>query len=427
LPVGARSAAATPAASAAAPFVPGIIVAKRKPSTSADVLARAVVGATSMTTLPLDRVEVLNVRPGQELATVASLSTSGLVEYAEPDYLMHTADITPNDPDFSQQWALPKIEAPTAWQATLGSNRVTVAVIDTGYDLTHPDRPVNLVAGPTYTSGSAPFETPPCPAEGTNGPQDDYGHGTHVGGIVAAAFNNDQGVVGVSPDVTEMVIKAGDCDGNLADTDVALAIQYAQVNGARVINMSFGGSTDSQVIDDAIQGAWSAGLILVAAAGNEHSTAPFYPASTSNVVAVSATDQSDNLASFSNWGADIAVAAPGESILSTIAPDAPINPSPGSDYALLSGTSMAAPHVAAVAALVLSTTCGRSNAQIVSALEQGATQLDPPMPNTQFGYGRIDAVGALKAAGVAIPALPGPTPVGVTPRWIFPLVPLERC
>src|SRR5262249_38196184 len=159
--------------------------------------------------------------------------------------------------------------APAAWSTTEGSTAVTVAVIDTGYDLSHPDRPVNLIQGPTYTSASAPYDG--CPPEGTSGPNDDQGHRTHVGGTTAPALNHGQGVAGLAPGVALLVIKAGDCVGSFADSDVIQALGYAASSGAKVINMSFGGPGYDSALNAAVQSAWSSGAVLVAAAGNDGS------------------------------------------------------------------------------------------------------------------------------------------------------------
>ena len=364
-------------------FVRGVVLAKPKPGVSASRLAATVAGQLAPATLTRLGIVKLRVRAGAEVAFAEQLSRSGLVDFASPDYLRHLA-VTPNDPLYDSQWALPKIEAPLAWQTTTGSTNVTVAVIDTGYDLSHPDRPVNLIAGPTYVSAPDPS----CPPEGVNGPQDDQGHGTHVGGIVAAAFDDGIGVAGLAPGVTVLIVKAADCTGNLADSDVATAITYATDAGARVINMSFGGPTYSDVLNQGVQYAWSRGVVLVAAAGNQGSSAPFYPAWLPNVMAVSATDQNDAIAWFSNVGPDIAVAAPGVDVLSTY---------PGG-YQSLSGTSMAAPHVSAVAGLILSADGSFRNDQVVAAIERGAIGMGPGCPNQTYGYGRLDAAAALGQA-----------------------------
>jgi subtilisin family serine protease len=345
-----------------------------------------------------------------------------VADIAEPDYIRHTTDY-PNDPLFPQQWALPRINAPGAWLRTVGSSSVTVAVIDTGYDLTHPDKPANLIPGPTFTSAASQDG---CAPEGVNGPQDDFGHGTHVGGIIAAATNNNTGVAGLAPGVRLLVIKAGDCVGNLADSDVAAAVDYATSAGAQVINMSFGGTQNPAVVAASVQNAWNAGAVLVAAAGNDGASEQFYPAALPNVVAVVATDSNDGVAYFSNRGSYVTLAAPGVGILSTVPMGTPIQGS-SMPYANLSGTSMATPHVAAAAALLLSANSGLTNTSVASILELTAIPLTSTTPNQTSGYGRINVAAALCAAVGGHAQAKAPTPTGVTPRVLLPLVVMQSC
>jgi subtilisin family serine protease len=402
--------------------VPGVLLVTRRPGVTRQQL-HALAGDLGVSSVARD-VERLRVPVGQEETIASRLIASGEVDFAEPDYIRHVATV-PNDPLYSQQWSLPRVNAPTAWQLALGSPAVKIAVIDTGFDLTHPDAPAYLVAGPTFTSTAA---ADGCGPEGTDGPLDDFGHGTHVGGIIAASYDNGVGVAGLAPAVSLLVIKAGDCTGNLADSDVLAAIDAAVSDGATVINMSFGGTDYSAALASAMAEAWNAGVVLVAAAGNDRSNTPFYPASYPNVVAVSATDQSDNLAIFSSYGPDVALAAPGVSILSTMAPFTPLAGDSNELYATLSGTSMAAPHVAAVAGLIDAAVCHLTNAQVVQALERGADPLGSPVPNQSFGYGRLDAAGALVAAGLSVPSPTAVPPPGLSFRMYFPLLPSQtRC
>jgi thermitase len=405
-------------ASAASPsFVPGVVLIRRKPGVQeADLRQSTTLLALSRATSAVEKVQVT---PGQERAVADQLVASGLVELAEPDYVRQVA-LAPNDPLYSEQWSLPKVNAADAWLVTTGRPEIVVAVIDTGFDLSHPDRPIHLIAGPTFTSMAVQDH---CGPEGVSGPQDDYGHGTHVGGIIAAAANNGIGVVGLAPDLSVLVIKAGDCQGQLADSDVEQAIAVAESAGARVINLSFGGTDYSTSLEQSIQDAWNKGIVVVAAAGNQASSTPYYPAAFANVVAVAATDSNDNLASFSSFGPDIAIAGPGVSVLNLVPPSVPVDGFSTSLYASLSGTSMATPHVAAVAGLILSVTCGVTAAQVVSDLEQGAAPLGVGIPNWSFGYGRLDAAGALRAAGAVSPPVSGSPPPGVIPRAFFPFVP----
>jgi len=376
-------------------FVPGVLLARPEPGVATTRIATLIGAREGPPVAPGLGVQKFEVQPGHEQTSVERLRRSGLVAGASLDYIRHVA-VVPDDPDYPDQWDLPKIDAPGAWQTTLGSSSTTVAVIDSGYDFGHPDRPTHLIAGPTYTSTAA---ADGCPPEGIDGPQDDLGHGTHVAGTIAAGFDNGIGVAGLAPNVSVLIVKAADCTGNLADSDVVAAIEYAADHGASVINMSFGGPEQDDILDQAVEDAWSKGVVLVAAAGNQSSSAPFYPAWSPDVMAVSATDQNDSPAWFSNYGPDIAVAAPGVNILSTV---------PSFDnatgYAAESGTSMAAPHVSATAALVLSAAPGLTNVQVVQAIERGAVSLGPGCPNPYYGYGRVDVAAALAMAQAMVPS-----------------------
>lgn len=411
-PVAARS-ATNPAVTSS--FAPGVILVAPRPGVSAQQLA-GLTGESAPATPPDHLgVELLPVAPGHEYATVARLRRSGLVAAASPDYLRHTAAF-PDDPDYPAQWALPRIDAPDAWASTLGDPSITVAVIDTGEDFEHPDRPIHLIAGPTYTSVAA---RDGCATDTSATPEDDLGHGTHVAGIIAAATDNGIGVAGLAPEATVLVIKAGDCTGTLADSDIIQAINYATDAGARVVNMSFGGPEPDPVLNQAIQAAWSRGVVLVAAAGNQGSEAPFYPAALPHVVGVAATNERDARASFSNYGPDAIVAAPGVAILSTVPPFVS-----ESGYAYESGTSMASPLVAATAALVLAEHPGFTGAQVVQAIEQGADG-SGGCQTTAGAISRVDAAGALASARALASA--NRVATAWAPYHVFlPLV-LDRC
>jgi thermitase len=411
------------ASGASGGLVRGVVLVRRRPGVSLATLTSVLGEVPDLTPIPGLAVEKLRVGPGQEQATANRLRASALVEFAEPDYVRQTM-VVPNDPLYSQQWALPKIDAPGAWQTTFGTSNVVVAVIDTGFDLTHPDRPIHLSPGPTYSSLAS---LDGCPPEGVSGPRDDFGHGTHVGGIIAAATNNGVGIAGLAPNVTVLVIKAADCVGNLADSDVASALAYAVSAHARVINMSFGGTAYGNALDQAVQGAWNSGAVLVAAAGNDGRSEQFYPADLPHVVAVAATDPSDALAPFSNYGPSITVAAPGVAILGTVPNGAPITGYADTYYALLSGTSMATPHVAGIAALVLSAACRATNSQVIGAIERGAVQPGSSTPNPYYGYGRVDAAGALRAISGVTGMVAGPLQSELPRRLFLPVVATRAC
>lgn len=312
------------------------------------------------------------------------------VEYAEENYLAK-ATFIPNDPDYSSQWNLAKIDAPSAWdkqQASAGP----VAVLDTGIDATHPDLNGEVISGFNYISGD------------TN-TADDNGHGTHVSGIIEAVTNNGTGIASIGYHGTLLPVKVLDSSGSGTYGDIASGIVYATDHGAKVINMSLAGSSSSQTLTDAVNYAKNHGVLPVAAAGNNGNSTPVYPAAIPGVLAVSASTSSDTLASFSNYGSDIFVAAPGTNILSTYK----------GSYTQLSGTSMAAPHLAGLLALALSSP-NQSGLSVTSAVCQTADKVGPYAYNQSgwnqyFGCGRINA-GKLFAllSGQTPVASPTPTP-----------------
>ena len=309
------------------------------------------------------------------------LRENGLVEYVEPN-LRVEAFFTPNDPYWPNQWGPKKVEADAAWNTTLGSSDIIVAIIDTGIDYTHPDLAANYVPlGYDWVYND-------------NDPLDDNGHGTHCAGIVAATINNAIGIAGLAQ-VHIMAEKALTMDGWGYDSWIIQAIYHAVDAGAKIISMSFGGFEDSPSVYDAIKYAYDHGVLLVAAAGNEGNTSPNYPAAYDEVIAVSATDSDDNVASFSSYGMWIELAAPGVGIYSTLPTyNVTLNEPPYNrtlNYAYLSGTSMACPHVAGVAALVWSTLPDYANYKIRQILKRTADDLGDAGFDEFYGYGRVNA------------------------------------
>lgn len=308
--------------------------------------------------------------------------------YAEPHYMYLTNDtvsenagvnvITPNDLLFSTyQWNLPAIEAGQGWNLSRGSKDVTVAVVDTGVQADHPDLKGRLLSGyNAIASGGAP--------------DDDVGHGTHVAGIIGALTNNQEGVAGISWYNKILPVKALDNSGAGTTYSVAEGIIWAADQGAKVINLSLGNYADSQFLHDAIKYAYDRDVVIVSAAGNDNTERPGYPAAYEEVIAVAATNASGERASFSNYGDYIDITAPGESIASTY---------PGSQYAALSGTSMASPHVAAVAGLVRSLNPALTNKEVTELLTSNAVDLGAPGHDKYYGWGQVDIYRTLQAAG----------------------------
>ena len=298
----------------------------------------------------LVRVEL---EPGTSLVeSEAALERRSDIRYAEPNY-RYSLHATPNDPRFNELWGLDQandadIDAPEAWNLTTGSDAVTVAVVDTGVDYTHPDLAPNMVPGWDFFDNDSD-------------PTDTVGHGTHVAGTIGARGDNALGVTGVNWRVKVMPLRVGGSN-DLSLAAVVEAFRYACTHGARVVNGSFGGVGSSTAIHDAI--ASCPGTLFVFSAGNSASNndaRPMFPCNdpSRNVVCVAASNQNDQLAPFSNYGASVELAAPGTGILSTY---------PGNSYAIFDGTSMAAPHVAGAAALVLARRPALTPIQVRQAL-----------------------------------------------------------
>ncbi len=306
-------------------------------------------------------------------------------DYVEEDRVdAAKAFMTPNDPKFSDQWGwgpTPGVNAEAAWDVTTGSNSVIVAVLDTGIDANHPDFN-NLLPGYDFVNN-----------DGT--PEDDCGHGTHVAGTVGATTNNGQGVAGAAQ-VSILPVKvmknySGSCSGPWSA--VANGITYAVDQGADIITMSLGmENTWSSTVNAAMQYATDNDVLILAAAGNSGcGSCVAYPARNPMAMAVGALDWNGNVVSFSNKGNELEISAPGLAIWST---------TPGGNYGSKSGTSMATPHVAGVAALVL------------SAQDMSAAQLRQHLKDTAYDLGKpatAQGAGAVDAAA-AVTTLPSPTP-----------------
>lgn len=319
----------------------------------------------------------LKLKPGENSEEIIEkLENDPNVEYVEPNYIRKVT-LTPNDTYYYLQWGLEKIKAPTGWAyETGGSNEVTIAVVDTGVDLNHPDLSAKVVAGKDIVNND-------------NNAQDDHGHGTHVAGIAAASTNNSRGVAGVSWEAKIMPIKVLDSDGSGYDSWVAQGIREAVDRGADVINLSLGGAGYSATLKSATDYAYANNVLVVAAAGNSGDSTPLYPASNPYVMGVGATNENDKRAYFSTYNSSVDISAPGEMIASTYWYY-------GSHvYAYLSGTSMATPHIAGLAALVKSKWPGYSASQIASRIQTFADDLGPYGRDDYYGYGRINLADTL--------------------------------
>ena len=318
----------------------------------------------------------IEVKDGKDIEEVIEkLEADPKVEYAEPDYL-RSASVTPNDYYWSLQWGLSKISAPAGWDQHTGSPSIIVAVVDTGVDTAHPDLSGKIVAGYDYVNND-------------NDPMDDHGHGTHVAGISAASTNNGIGVAGVGWNVKIMPMKVLSGSGNGYDSWVASGIRGAVDRGAHVINLSLGGAGFSQTLKDATDYAISKNVVVVAASGNTGSATVNYPAGNPNVIGVGATDSSDKIASFSTYNSTVDVSAPGVNIASTY------YNSGQHAYAYMSGTSMAAPHVAGLAGLVKSKWPAYTVSQVASRIQSYSDDKGSPGRDNYYGHGRINVQRAL--------------------------------
>jgi thermitase len=390
-----------------APFVPGQVLVKFR----ADVpIAHQVFflqsyGSRVIRRLPDLETYQLRLPEGTSVEeAVAAWSANPNVEYAEPNYIVRAA-ATPNDPLFNQQWALSNpggtlplpgspigklgadIKATAGWEETKGSDGIVIAVLDTGVDLLHPDLKDKM-----YSNGRD-FVNDDLDAS------DDNGHGTVVAGIAGAETNNSEGIAGVAWDCKILPVKVLDKDGVGTVDVVSDGIMWAadqSANGVRVINISWGLDVPSNTLRDAVEYAYGKDVVIVAAAGSNGGPVEFPAAYENYVLAVAATDYSDTRYDLSNTGAEVDVAAPGVDVMSTV-PRGYYGP--GSiDYGFWTGTSVAAPHVAGLAALIAGLKPFLTVDDIMNVIRFSADDVNAtlyPGKDEFVGYGRIDMEKAL--------------------------------
>ncbi|MGD6803427.1 S8 family serine peptidase [Rossellomorea vietnamensis] len=321
----------------------------------------------------------MEVPKGQEMeGFLKSLQKNEDVVFAEEDHIIKLAH-TPTDPYYSLQWHHETIESEAAWNLTKGSSDVVVAVIDDGVDTAHPELSDKIVS---------PYDAVYNTATNSKGD-----HGTHVAGTIASSMDNGIGLAGVAPSASIMPIDVFVGDSAYS-SDVIDAIYYAVENGADIINMSLGSDTSSYYYNQAVQYAYNSGVVVIAAAGNDNTSTPSYPASYPNVISVASTNEYDFKSSFSNYGSYIDIAAPGSGIYATY---------PYGSYGSMSGTSMASPVVAGVAALILANEPGLTNDQVAQRLYDTADDLGVSGKDSFYGNGRVNA---RKAVGASMHVAP---------------------
>ena len=363
-------------------FVPGELLIQVKPGVTKGNVNKLLNAHGAATAGEIENIRVRRITvPEHALEQVKkALSKNPNIHFVEENFIAE-AGYVPNDERYPSQWHLPKIAAPGGWDLATGSPSVPIAIIDSGVDPTHPDLAGNLIAGYNFLGNNTDT-------------QDVLGHGTAVAGSAAAITDNTTGVAGVawnSPIMPLVVLNANDY---ATYYDIAQAINYAADQGVRVINISIGGSSYSSTLQNAVNYAWNKGAVIVACAHNYSTDTPYYPAACANVIAVSATTSSDTLASFSNYGNWIDIAAPGAYILTTTR---------GGGYGNWNGTSFSSPITAGVVALILSANPSLTNAQVVDTLTQSADDLGSTGFDNYFGYGRVNALQSIQAALAEVP------------------------
>jgi len=392
-------------AQAGAEVVPNQLVVGFKSGTSSSDQSRILdrVGGTRRRTLRRIRAASINPRSGVTLERLrARLRDDPNVRYVEPDFILR-ASKEPDDPQYDVQYALAapgtgSISAPPAWDTK--SSCTKVGVLDTGAQTDHPDLVDNLYVNSADKPNNNKDDDKNGWVDdnigidlvaGKGDGEDDNGHGTHVSGIIAAKSNNDTGVSGTCWKGSIVPIKFMDSKGRGSTSDAADGIEYAIKRGIKIINCSFGSTSKSSALQDAVDDAQDKGVLIVVAAGNDGDnidTEPEYPASftNSNILTVAASTSSDTLASFSNYGPDsVDVAAPGDNIRSTYL---------GSTYKNLDGTSMAAPYVSGAAALLKAANSDATYTDLRTALRK---KVDKPsaLDGTVVYDGRLNVQKAL--------------------------------
>lgn len=346
---------------------------------SLNSLLRSLHGSQSTLISPGSATYQVSFASQQDAAQLAAtLDAHPAVVFAEPNYIRHSMR-EPNDPFLREQWALRNIQALPAWDATTGEG-ILIAVLDTGVSSNHPDLDGQVLPGYNALFGNDRSE-------------DDNGHGTAVSGLIAARTDNGEGIAGMCWGCAILPVKVLNSRGGGSDAAVARGMRWATDAGARVINMSLGGSGESQTLREAVEYAHSRGALVVAASGNERQSGnPInYPAGYPQVLAVSGTSNGDTITGFSNTGEHIDIAAPSVGLWTTILSD-------NREYGPPNGTSFSSPYVAGTAGLVFTLRPDLSNDDVRCVLEASADDKGPPGKDPEYGWGRLNAYQAVQLA-----------------------------
>jgi subtilisin family serine protease len=375
-------------AGAGSTAVPGELLVKFRPGTSPALQASALwrVGAQRTGFIPGIDVTVASVVAGREEAALGALRADYRVQYAEQEVLFRVAATTPSDLLWSTETGFQEVSAPEAWDLTRGVPATVVAVLDSGVDFTHPDLAGGAVPGYDFANHDADAS-------------DDFGHGTSVAGIIAAR-GDGQGMAGLCWQCLVMPVKVIDSLGSGTSTTLSAGLVWAADHGADVINMSVGGPTPSAAVADAVRYAADHGAVLVASAGNDASTSPFYPAAYPDVISVAASTPAKTLYAFSNRGDWVRLSAPGCNTATFLL----------GSWEYFCGTSSSAPVVAGAAALARSLYPSATRAAVTTAMQSTAV----PLMESGGGAGRVDAYAALRALAPPAPAAPPVSPPATT-------------
>jgi len=424
-------------------YAAGRVLVKMTPTASAATAKASLPGVRSLEGLTSKAAGANAKATGRPAWFLAELNDGVTVEQAlqtlaaepsvlsvKPDFIrslptpIHSnANSSAADPNEGQQYALERIEAAAAWQMEAGQKSVVVAVIDTGVQMNHPDLSAQMWKNPNETANGIDDDNNGFVDDlngwnfvsNNNNPNDDNEHGTHCSGIVAATRGNGQGIAGTA-NVTIMAVKVLDSQGSGAISGILRGVQYAADNGASIISLSLGGGSFDEAEAELYRDVIARNVVVIAASGNESANEVGYPAAYEGVISVGATDINDQIANFSNTGQGLSISAPGVDVLSTV---------PGSTYASLSGTSMATPYVAGVAALVRSANPSITAAQVGQRLMDSADDLGMPGYDTVYGAGRVNARKALANETNPNPSpTPSPTPApgnNTTPDTALPI------